>query len=233
VLLLVLEEPRRQVIAAGDAAVVRGLSWLETMRAMWPMRAYRHLWLGSALHCIALFSAASFNTAFLMRSHGWGAPAAGTLVGALGLAGAIGTFAGGWSADALNRRSGDARWNLRIAAITTLATAPFQCAAYLVGDAAWVIVLLPLAGCLGNAFLGPTYAATQSFSPPESRSRSVAVLMLAMTLIGMGIGPMLVGMVSDALADSAGTDALRYALLLAPLCNVWAAAHFHAAARAR
>ena len=233
VLLLVLDEPRRNAAALGDALVARGLSWMETMRAMWPVRAYRHLWIGSALHCLALFSAASFNTAFLMRSHAWAAPAAGTLVGALGLAGAIGTFAGGWTADALNRRSGDQRWNLRIAAMTTLATAPFQCGAYLVGDAAWVIVLLPIAGLLGNAFLGPTYAATQAFSPPAARSRSVAVLMLAMTLIGMGLGPMIVGVTSDALDGVAGRDSLRYALLLAPICNVWAAAHFFAAARAR
>jgi MFS family permease len=94
-------------------------------------------------------------------------------------------------------------------------------------------VLLPLAGLLGNAFLGPTYAATQAFSPPEARSRAVAVLMLAMTLVGMGLGPLLVGMTSDALTGIAGRDSLRYALMLAPVCNVWAAAHFAAAARTR
>ncbi len=230
VMLLTLEEPQRRNLAA---AVARPLSWLETMRAMWPMRAYRHLWIGSALHCIALFSAASFNTAFLMRSHAWSAPEAGTLVGRSRHRRCRGTFLGGWCADALNRRSGDQRWNLRMAAITTLLTAPFQCAAYLVTDATWLIVLLPLAGMLGNAFLGPTYAATQAFSPPDARSRSVAVLMLAMTLIGMGLGPLLVGMTSDALDGAAGRDALRYALLLAPFCNAWAAAHFFAAARSR
>jgi MFS family permease len=223
-MMLVLEHPAR---LAPRVLAAPALSWLQTIRAMWPMRAYRHLWIASALHCTALFSASSFNTAFLMRSHGWSAPVAGTLVGALGIAGAFGTFAGGWCADLLIRRhGGDVRWNLKFAAMTTLLTAPFQCAAYLVIDSASVMVLLPLAGFLGNAFLGPTYAATQSFAPPAARSRAVAVLMLAMTLVGMGLGPLLVGVTSDTLDGTAGTDSLRYALLLAPVCNVWAAAHF-------
>jgi MFS family permease len=231
VMMLVLEPTVRPT--ARDPAAPR-LSWLQTLRAMWPMRAYRHLWIGSALHCIALFSASSFNTAFLMRSHGWSAPVAGTLVGALGIAGAFGTFAGGWCADLLIRRhGGDARWNLKFAAMTTFVTAPFQCAAYLATDSASVLVLLPLAGFLGNAFLGPTYAATQAFAPPAARSRAVAVLMLAMTLVGMGLGPLLVGISSDALEPVAHLDALRYALLLAPVCNLWAAAHFLTASRAR
>jgi len=228
-MLIVLEQPAR--LASNVAA--QGLSWLQTVRAMWPMRPYRHLWIGSALHCIALFSASGFNTAFLMRSHGWSASVAGTLVGGLGIAGAFGTFFGGWCADWLIRRhGGDGVWNLRFAAMTTLLTAPFQCAAYLATDSAWVVLLLPFAGFLGNAFLGPTYAATQAFAPPAARSRAVAVLMLAMTLVGMGLGPLLVGATSDWLDEVAAVDSLRYALLLAPACNVWAAMHFTIAARA-
>ncbi len=207
------------------------ISWRATVAALWPNPAYRHLWIGSAVHCMSLFGTLGFNAAFLMRSLGWTTSAAGALIAALGVAGAVGTLAGGFSADALSRRFGDPRWSLRVAGIAALSTAPLHVIGYLTASPSWVLVLLPLAGLTGNAFIGPAYSAAQGFAPPAARSRAAAVLMLALTFVGLGLGPLAIGMASDALAGMAGTDALRYALLIAPLMNLWAAAHFFAAAR--
>lgn len=50
-------------------------------------------------------------------------------------------------------------------------------------------------------------------------------------IIGLGIGPQMVGVVSDALAPSYGQESLRYALLIVGLVNAWAAVHFFLAGR--
>jgi MFS family permease len=230
VLLLTTEEPARAPTTARAAA---SLSWLAAIREIWPSRLYRHLWFGCALHSIALFSVSSFNTAFLMRTGGWSPGLAGEALAAIGAAGAVGTFAGGWLADALARSRGDRRWTLGVAALTTLFTVPFQIAAYLLPEpAAAVAALLALAAFFGYGFLGPAYAAAQSVAQAHTRARAAALLVLAITIVGMGVGPLLTGVLSDAFAPIAGRDALRYALLLAPAANLWAAMHFAIAARA-
>ncbi|MET0292963.1 MAG: MFS transporter, partial [Steroidobacteraceae bacterium] len=192
------------------------LSWRDTLQTLVSNTAYRHLWFGAALHCMSLFGTLSFATAFMMRIHGWQIGAAGALVSALGIAGTFGTLGTGWISDSLVRRFGDARWTLRVSALTALLAVPLQCVAFLASNAYWPMVLIPLASMIANGFIGPTYSAAQSFAPPAARSRSTVVLMLAMTLAGMGTGPLAIGMLSDALHDVAGNDALRYALLLSP-----------------
>jgi hypothetical protein len=57
------------------------------------------------------------------------------------------------------------------------------------------------------------------------------MLLFAKALVGMGLGPLLVGVLSDLPASGAGVHSLRYGLLLAPLFNAWACAHFFLAAR--
>jgi predicted MFS family arabinose efflux permease len=228
VLLLTTDEPPRHGITDAKQSAI---TWRAALGELWPSRVFRHLWVACALHSIALFSGNTFNTAYLMRTEGWSASSAGELIGMVGAAGAAGTFAGGWLADQLARRTGDRRWVLRIAGLTTLATVPFQCLAYLLPDVASLSVMLTLTGLFGYGFLGPAYAAAQAEAKPHARARVAALLVLAITIVGMGVGPLLTGVLSDALLPTAGNEALRYALLLAPAMNLWSAVHLFIAAR--
>ena len=63
------------------------------------------------------------------------------------------------------------------------------------------------------------------------RAQAAALLMLTMNLIGLGIAPLAVGVLNDALASSYGDEAIRYSLLLTGATSLWAAAHSLAAAR--
>jgi hypothetical protein len=45
------------------------------------------------------------------------------------------------------------------------------------------------------------------------RATTLAVVMLLANLIGMGLGPQLVGVLSDLMRPVLGTDSLRYAML--------------------
>jgi predicted MFS family arabinose efflux permease len=228
VILLSVEDPvRRYSVPTGAPR----RPWLQDVRELWPHPAFRHLWLGTALHGMAIYSAAGFSAAWLMRTHDWTTSEAGTLIAVVGCAGALGTFLGGWSADRLNLRLNDTRWTLRVAAIATLFAVPFQFTAYLASDVRWVVVALPFASFFGNGFFAPAFTGAQLMARPEARATAAAVLVLAMGIVGMGFGPVLTGMLSDALAPWAGDASLRRALLLAPVVNLWSAVHFYVAAR--
>src|SRR6185312_1856927 len=65
-----------------------------------------------------------------------------------------------------------------------------------------------------NMYVGPTFALLQRLVSDEMRATTLAAVMLVCNLIGMGIGPQTVGMLSDLLRPVAGADSLRYAFLI-------------------
>ena len=58
---------------------------------------------------------------------------------------------------------------------------------------------------------------------------ALAITMLVANLVGMGLGPQIVGLLSDWMAPAFGNDSLRYAMLMLSFLGLWAAYHFWAA----
>jgi predicted MFS family arabinose efflux permease len=88
-----------------------------------------------------------------------------------------------------------------------------------------LLALLPL----GMTFVfvnGPTFALMQRLVPENARATAIAVVMLMANLFGMGLGPQIVGVLSDLLAPMAGAESLRYAMLSISIIALWAAYHF-------
>jgi MFS family permease len=177
-----------------------------------------------------MYSAVSFNPTYLARTHGWTGSQIGWLITLTGLTGLAGTFIGGIAADRLGARRGEPRWQLWVPGAATLAVIPLQLQTYLGAGQAMTLSLL-LSSLLTLVFFGPSYATAQALAAPRMRAVAAATLLFSKTLIGMGLGPLLVGMTSDMLGPWAGPQSLRYSLLLAPLVNAWAAVHFFFAAR--
>ena len=125
------------------------------------------------------------------------------------IGGCAGVFAGGWLADRLGHR--DRGWYARLPAIAWLITAPTFAAGLLTHNAvlAWFLLLIPNA--LNILWLGPVIAAVQHLVPQRMRATASASFLLINNLIGLGVGPFLIGRLSDALKHSYGTEALRYA----------------------
>ncbi len=63
------------------------------------------------------------------------------------------------------------------------------------------------------------------------RSVAASVLLFIQTMIGLTLGPAIVGLLSDELQATRGEHALAYAMALIGLVNLWAAAHYFLAAR--
>ena len=79
---------------------------------------------------------------------------------------------------------------------------------------------------LSNFYQATTFSQTQGISELRMRALAAGILLFIMNIIGLGLGPQLVGLISDLLKDTYGTESLRYALLICSLANIWAAVHY-------
>ncbi len=213
------------------AAAVAPPVILDVFRHLWARTSFRHLTLAAALHSLVWYSGSTWNAAFLMRTHGLSSGESGTWLAGFAAIGIIGTYFGGFLADRLSVRTGDRRWYMWVPGYATLIMVPFQFTAYMGSDLQLAIPSFCVMIILASFFFGPSFAMTQALAALRMRSVAAAILLFIQTLIGLGLGPFFVGVISDHLAPRVGKDSLAYGLVLVGLVNVWAAAHYFRAAR--
>ena len=192
-LVLAIADPRRN--ATGPALAVRPAAALSALRNHW--RAYGVVIVGCTVVNIAFHGLSAWGPAMLGRVHGLSQGQVGL---ALGLAflgpGCAGLLAGGWLAD---------RWvtagrldaNLRVAQLGALGAAVSLGALSLSPGTAATLGLIYLAIFAMVLPMGAAPAALQVICPPDLRGRISAVYMLTLNLIGMGIGPTAVALLTD------------------------------------
>ncbi|MFO1401900.1 MAG: MFS transporter [Steroidobacteraceae bacterium] len=201
-------------------------------RYLWHCRSFRHLALAAGMHSIVVYGASQWTASYLLRAHHLGSGAAGTWLALLQGVGLVGTLLGGLLADVFTRRRGDPRWYLWVPAVATLACLPFQLVGYRAAALAPALACLAVATMLGATFFGPSYSVTQSLAPPRMRAVAASVLLFVQTMVGLGIGPWAVGLISDHLKPTLGdAQALGWGLVVVAFVNVWATAHYLWSAR--
>ncbi|MEQ9586507.1 MAG: MFS transporter [Parvibaculaceae bacterium] len=228
---LTLREPIRGMSDPVRKADNSRPKMLTTFRFLWSRLSFRHMALASALHAFVSYGTAVWNAPFLIRTHEMPIAEIGSWLGLIAGIGAIGTFAGGYLGDALANRFNDKRWYMFLSGTSTMIMVPFQLFAYLSGNTSAVIASLFIASMLSGVFLGPSFAIAQALVTSRMRAVASAVLLFVINIIGMGMGPYVVGMLSDWLGAAFNAESLRYALCVALLANLWATVHYFIAAK--
>jgi predicted MFS family arabinose efflux permease len=228
VFLTLREPPRGQHDGLAGAHAVPSLG--AAIRMLWECRTYRFMVFAIGLHNLVYYAFMSWMAPFYVRLHAMSlADVAVHFALLTGIGGVIGTFAGGFSADLLGRR--DARWYMWTPMVASLIAPPFAIAQLLTGDVdlSWLLAIVPSIAI--NAYVAPINATTQSLMPHSMRAFASAVIVLAAGIVGMGIGPVLVGALSDGFSARLGVDGLRYAIAGPMLLDFAAAALFFIAGR--
>ena len=228
---LTLREPPRGVYDAPVQADERDATVGEVLSFLWGLAAFRHISLGAALHAFYGYGAQAFMASFLVRSHGFETGEIGTWLAALSFTGGVtGTYLGGYLSDRYGAR--DQRWYTWIPALATAIYIPFAFLFYLWPDGRTALVIWLPAAILGGMFLGPTFAMVQSLVRPNMRATASAILLFIINIIGLGLGPQGVGIVSDLLVPVFADESLRYALLiLVVFFAAWSVLHYTLAGR--
>lgn len=121
---------------------------------------------------------------------------------------------------------------LTLPAWAMVLAAPVLFAGYMVDDWRLAIVLLVLPTIANSAYYGPAYGAAQVLARPDTRAMAAAWMVFAQNLIGLGLGPLLFGALSDMLKPEYGTQSVRIVLYFAAWAGLVPALLFWLGARA-
>jgi MFS family permease len=219
-----IREPRKQI----DSARVERTappSMKTVLILLWRRRACRHLGIALILLYTMTLGLGPWQAAFMMRMHKMGTAELGVW---LGLIFALGGITGALLSGYLVQRwiGEDDKRQIRGNAIALASVTPFFIGFLLVPNRyVALLALIPSTMVLGGV-LGTSYALMQRLVPDDMRATVLAVLMLLANVIGFGVGPQVVGIMSDLLTPVLGSDALRYAMLAMCFVAVWGAYHF-------
>jgi MFS family permease len=156
--------------------------------------------------------------AIYIRNHGLSVGEVGIILAICGGGGGmIGTFLGGFLADRLGVR--DVRWYLWLPMLAGLVALPLKFPYLLLDDTATVIGFLLFVSIAINTYLGPCLAISHTLVPPAMRAFTSAILFFILNMIGLGLGPLANGLLSDLYGQYFGIDGLRYAMLTVTLLS--------------
>jgi MFS family permease len=211
-----------QLRDAAPPARAGGDTMWATTRRCWSIPSFRLLALGVGAFNIFGYAGAIWMPAYFMRSHGMSMIEAGAWLGMGAAAGGIaGSLASGALVDALRPR--DERWQLRVPALGFICSFPLfivmlllpSGAAVAIGRAGIPLVALlsVFTGFLASLWAGPSFGAAARLVRPQERAQATALLVVIINIMGSAVGPLIAGLVSEALTARFAEEALRYSLL--------------------
>ncbi len=205
-------------------------SLTEVVAYMSGQRTFRHLCLSGAFYAFAAYGFTIWGATFLIRVHEMSLTETGIAMGLIqGFGGGFGTYLGGWLADRFAR--GDARYLVWIPALGGLLALPLLTIFLFWPERNGALAAYALAMVFSVFFVGPSYAIAQGLARPRMRAQAAAMLMFSISLIGLGIAPLVVGILNDSLASRFGDEAIRYSLMITGAATLWAVVHSMIAAR--
>jgi predicted MFS family arabinose efflux permease len=215
-LILTMREPRRGAQDAprsGSAALVNS-SVGELLRITWRRKTMLFLILAAISMIIAQAGIGAFIAPFLIRVHGMPIDQVGGLVAlAWGGGGLFGLPLGGIFADRVAKAAPS--HGPRFVALSAVITAPLAMSAFLVSTPYAALALIFAASVVGHAYYGATFSVYLSVAPAAIRGAAGALLIVALNLIGYGVGPQMTGILSDLFAHAGIANSLRWALVAA------------------
>ncbi|SDU38255.1 spinster family MFS transporter [Geopseudomonas guangdongensis] len=195
---------------------------LRTALELWREPALRCLLVAGGFCTLSGYALAMWNASFLVRSHDLSLQQAGLLAGLVGGGvAAIGTLTSGWLTDRLAQRS--RLWLIGIPLLGNL-IGGLAIAAYLLWPAGtllhWGALAVPTAllwcalACFFSVWwVAPSYTLITHLAAPDRRGTVMAMQTILSTILGVGLGPLATGMLSDLLLPAFGQESLRHALL--------------------
>ena len=179
---------------------------------------------GAGFVALSGYAIGAFFPAYMIRVHGLSVAAAGLQIGLLnGSIGALAMLGTGWLGGRLLRK--DPRGPLFILVAMSLISIPFSAAAFLVSSPQAAVICMGLGVSTSSLYVPLTFGCVHSLVPAAIRGRSSAVLQFFIAIFG-GLGPVLVGAISDALSGAYGAAALGRAMMVIPAAYATAALCF-------
>lgn len=227
---------------------------MDVMRHLAASKGFRHILIAAVITNFIGFSVVSFEHAFFVRAYHLSYTEAAFAFAAMNSISVTGGYLiGGMLTDKLILR--DLRFYGWLPGICMFVAAPLYAFGFLQTNWTFAIILLTLPGLFSATYFAPTYAITQNLVGPRMRASAVALVSLALNLVGMAFGPVVTGALSDMFAArhfgaadylgqcstalpplaqscaEASTYGIRMALVAVVMLFFWSGTHFLLSAR--
>jgi predicted MFS family arabinose efflux permease len=226
---MTLREPR--LFAPTAAAQSAHTPALRTVfAALWANTTFRHLVFCFSVVQFFGFGIGKWLPSFVIRTYGLQTGWLGTWFALIiGLGGLVGTWWGGELAS--RHATHNERLQLQVMAAAYPVIGLIWAGVFLAPNPYVAFALMGLATMTAALALGPLFATIQTLVPERMRAMSIAIVFLFANFIGLGLGPLAVGALSDAFRPWASEESLRHALLAMCPGYLWGAWHFWRASR--
>lgn len=197
---------------------------------LWNNTSFRDM-----LICISLiyffgYGLLQWQPAFFIRSYGLNTGEVGTWLGITeGIAGIVGTVVGGELAS--RYAANNEPLQLKAMAWSLVSFGLFSTFIYISPNKYVAFGLNGLANLGLSLANGPLFSTVQTLVPSRMRATSIAVIYMFANFIGMGLGPLAVGALSDVVRQWEGEESLRYVLMISSPGYFWGAWHLWRASK--
>jgi len=229
IVLLAIPEPRKRT--SKTVAKLQLGPMMRDVGKLLSIRSFVLITLGGICVTTVNYGQASFLASHFMRTHqgelsglaASGVNLAGLMLGsgallgsllglAKGLPGVFGTLWGGELSDSLTKRRTE--WIVMLPAVACWLRAPMVIGIFLAPSLPIAIAFVVLQAIITGVAAPGGYASVLGLVSPQQRALAASLYMLGLNVIGLGLGPVAVGVASDALQRSglSSAEGLRYAL---------------------
>ena len=189
------------------------LNFKEAIQYLFARKTYVYILFASGLHSFVGYAFANWIPSFFIRVHEMSVIQVGLFLAiSVGIGGGIGAFSGGFIVKKLVKR--DIRWYLWIGIVSIILTIPFSFYTLFTGNRMGAILCYFIPNVLFSLNMGALLTVTQGVVSVEMRAMSSAVYYFVLNLIGIGLGPLFIGILSDYLTPIYGVESLRYSLFI-------------------
>jgi MFS family permease len=220
-------EPKRglsdvQIVAEHDPMP----SILDGFRSILRDRAAMHLIAAVTLTSMIGYGHAQFGPSFIQRSFHVTLPTISLFIAPVAAVMAtISGIVGGQIANHVAAKYG-LHWQSWLVAMLKTIAFPFTLTLYFTHNVQLAFAAYFLVALFASSYLGPTFSLLQGLAPIRQRAVWASITLFVNNLIGLGLGPTLVGLISDYLRPTFGEESLRYAMFTFAAITPWAIFHY-------
>lgn len=223
ILRFTISEPAREHLPI-DKAPKHSL-FLATLKLIYQDKGLFHAMCGISIVGIVTFGALAWNPTFIIRLHGLTQAQTGIFLAlTIGVIGTVVTWFSGRLADNLGQKN--PKWRMGIVILAIVISKPFIVGFTMMDNTMFALGAFVVSAAMAGVFWGPTFAFLHSRIPSEMRPMATAIFLFFFNLIGVGIGPTVIGFLSDTLFAESGARSVGFAILTVQVAGIWAAWHY-------
>lgn len=216
-LLFIIKEPIRGT-SEKKKVVHEETNFSDTLRFLFTRKTFIWVCIGNAMHSFVGYSFANWMPSFFMRVHEMALAEVGLwLAISIGIGGALGALIGGIFVDHLVKK--DRRWYMWLAIGSIFLTIPFSLFTLLSGNGTAAVICYFIPNFLYSFNMGAMLTVILGVVRVEMRAFTSSIYYFIINLVGLGLGPLAVGILSDALLPQFNEQSLRYSLLIISTVN--------------